>query len=132
MYTTNTTVSHQPKSTKITVGWTPNSSSKIYLLVIIMPIKGTFLFALFTVDRGTIFYFRICTTLAFIPYKSCNYITVFTGSRFSIWLYILFAFFANSAGASLRCLLEFWTTVRAFYNWKCPPALLFGRNKLCF
>lgn len=100
-----------------------------YLLIIIMPIEGAFLFALFTVDWGTIFNFRICASLTFISYESCDNVTILTCCWFSIRLNILFALFTNSAGASFSGLLKLGPTICAFNYWKCPTTLLIGQNK---
>lgn len=77
-----------------------------YLFIIIVPVKGTFLFTLFAVNWWPILDLRIRTSLAFIPNKCSDNIAIFASSRLSISFYILLALFAYRTCAALGCLLE--------------------------
>lgn len=72
-----------------------------YLLIFILSVKGTLLFALFASNRWPVTFFRICTSLTFTTDK-CSYgIAIFTGRWFTIRFYILLAFLTYSACITL-------------------------------
>lgn len=96
----------------------------IYLFVVIVAVKSALLLALFAVNWRPIFDFRICTSLAFIADECCNNVAIFARCRFAVGLNILFALFADCAGAALGHLLEFWSAICAFHHWKCTPTFL--------
>ena len=72
-----------------------------YLLIFILSVKGTLLFALLASNWWPITLLRICTSLTFTTNK-CSYgIAIFTGRWFTIRFHILFTFLTNSACISL-------------------------------
>lgn len=100
----------------------------IYLFIIIMPIKCTFLFALFTVDGRSILNFRICASLTLVAYECSDNITVLASSRFAVRFNILLTLFTYSTCASFCGLLKFWSTIGAFNHRKCSTTFLSGKR----
>lgn len=101
----------------------------IYLLIVVVAIKCTFLLALFAVDRRAILNLGISTSLALIAYKCSYNVAVLASRRFAVRFDILLTLFAYGASVSFRCLLKFWATISALYHGKSSTTFL-GKVKV--
>lgn len=101
-----------------------------YLFIIVLSIKRTLLFALFAIHGWSILDFRVGASLAFVADKCGDNVTVLAGRWFSIRLHVLFALFANRARVTFWRLLEFWSTICAFYHRKRTSTFLIVERKI--
>lgn len=78
-----------------------NTLVRIHLLIFVLSVKGTLLFALLACNRWSITFFGIGTPLTFATDKCSYRIAIFTGRRLTVRFHILLTFFTYSACITL-------------------------------